>query len=150
MKNALFMAMAAILITGCASMKKQMNINKVMETHVFEAPAADVYEAAEAEFKGMYTPINSTGKTTGASEWITRPTELGGKKYKEKSRFTVTVTPKGKKMSMVVVSRESATDITGKWGDTRKARMGVYEFNILKRLDSAKAQEVEAKAAAME
>ena len=134
------------MFTGCGSIKKQNNINKEMESYVFQAPAADVYAAAEKTFSGMYTPIKSTGKNTGSSEWLSKETTFSGKKFLEKSRFTVEVASKSKTTSTARVFREAQSNMTGKWGNISRGRVIAHEFYILQRVNPSVAKAIEERA----
>ena len=149
MKSLILTLSTMVIFIGCATMKKQQNINKIMETHVFDASADTVYAAAEAEFQKMYSPITQTKKHNGSSPWLTKPKELGSKKYQEKDRFVVKVTLRGKDKSLLVITREAKSNYLGKWSEPTSDRMFIYEFNIQKRLDPVVAAQIDATAAKM-
>lgn len=149
MKKVILVALMSLFLFGCGTIKQQQNISKIMATHVIEGAAADVYKAAEEEFKGMYVPLISNGKYKGATAWLTKHSTLGSKKYMEKDRFVVVVTTPGKGQSKVVVTRELQSDFNGSWSTKPTARMHIYEFNIQKRLNPGIAQEIETKASQM-
>lgn len=119
-----------------------------METLVFNKPAKSVYKAAKAEFQKRGTAIKTTGKNKGSSQWVTRPTELGEKKYNQRSRFTVEVKPEGKSKSTARVYYESQSDISGKWGNVNRGRVPAQEYYILQRVNPTRAQEIDKRASA--
>ena len=149
MKALLLTISIALLISGCGSIKKQQHIGKIMETHVFDVPADELYKATEAEFKKMYTPLKSTGKNTGASAWVSQQSKLGEKEYTEKSRFAVEIIPVNSKSSRLTIHRESQSNYLGDWGNISRGRMYIYEFNVQRRLDPLVAQKIDQKAETM-
>ncbi len=152
MINRFFLLLVGTLtfaLVGCGSITKQNNINKAMDSYVFEAPAPKVYEAAVEVYKGMYTPLTEkTGELSGASQWVTENKTLGTMTYRERSRFSVEVTAKGDGKSIVRCFREYQKESDEKWGEVIKGRMQAHEFYVLKKVNSQAAADIEKNAAA--
>lgn len=117
-----------------------------MENLVFNAPAADVYNAAvDVMKKAMWVDVKSTGKNKGASDWVTKDAQMqmSGKKYQEKTRVRVEVAAKGKNQSTIRVYTERMTNFMGKFENPTVGRAKHYEYLTLQKIDAAKAAEVE-------
>lgn len=152
MKSLIFLGVVGLLISGCATIKKQQNIGKIMETHVFDAPPEEVYSAASTEFSAMFLKLEGDGKNSGASPWLIAHKEdkMTNKKWQEKDRFVVEISSNDGKKSKLTVHREAQSNfVGGKWGSITSGRMYIYEFNILKRMNPSLAQQIDAKAAKM-
>jgi len=135
-KTFLFLSVFTIVFSGCATIKKQQNIGKIMHDHIFDVSADKLYVAAEAEFKKMYVPLTSSRNHQGSTQWLSKQETLGSKAYTEKDRFVVTVAAQGDNKSRIFVIRELKSDFNGAWSDKPSHRMYIYEFNIQKKIES--------------
>ena len=148
MKSKLLLIGIVAFVSACAGIQKQNKINDQMKDYVFSSEAPKVYAAAEGGFEKMQTPIETKGKNQGASKWVEQDSQLGEKKYKEKSRFTVKVASLGKGKSKLRVFRESQSNLSGDWGKVTPGRMLIYEYNILQKVNPKAAAKIEQNAVA--
>ena len=129
------------MLSGCAAIKKQNNIDEQMKNLVFNASADRVYSAA---VNFMQTDIMPTGKYSGSSKWIYSEYIFGGKKNKKKERTIINVTPKGKNQATLRILKESSTTfVNDDWAVPHSMRQLAYEFNTLKRVNPAQAAEID-------
>lgn len=145
MKKFLSIAMIALAVSlsGCAAIQKQANLNAQMENLVMNAPADKVYNAAVNTMNSMFVRIRTTGRNQGASSWQIKPVSLGTKHYKEKTRFTVKVTAKGKNKSVLIISKERSSNMMGDWNRPLPGRLMSYEYQVLKKINPARAAEID-------
>lgn len=133
----------AISLSGCAAIQKQSNINNQMQNLVMNAPANKVYNAAVKVMNSRFIRIRKTGRNTGASSWQTQPVSLGTKHYKEKTRFTVKVSSKGKNKSVLRISKERSSNMMGHWNKPLPGRLLSYEYEVLKKINASRAAEID-------
>lgn len=138
-----FIIALAVTLSGCGAIQKQNNIDKQMENLVFNAPANQVYDAAVKVMNSQLIPIKSIGKNHGASELTYSDYIFGGKKNKQRIRFTVAVTDMGKGKSTLRIHKERATNFMGEWDKPHVMRFLTYEYQTLQRVDSTKATEID-------
>ncbi len=147
-------------IVSCGSIKTTQNIEKTMKGYTFSFPAKKVYSASKDYFNNMYSKMVYLGatppkfvdgkKNQGKTTWLEKTSELGGKKYKERSRFIISVKSVKKGKSKLIISDNRMSKLTGKWLDSGTFRMPIHEYSILKTLDpnAAKKIQIDAKNAA--
>ncbi len=133
----------AVSLSGCAAIQKQANINKQMQNLVYNAPADKVYNTAVKVMNSRFVRIRTTERNTGASSWQTKPVSLGSKHYKEKTRFTVKVSSKGKNKSVLMISRERSSNMMGHWNKPLPGRLLSYEYDVLKKINASRAAEID-------
>ncbi len=138
----------AVSLSGCAAIQKQANINKQMENLVYNAPADKVYNTAVKVMNSMFVRIRTTGRNQGASGWQTKPVSLGTKHYKERTRFTVKVSSKGKNKSVLRISRERSSNMMGEWNKPLPGRLLSYEYDVLKKINASRAAGIDKQASA--
>lgn len=138
-----FILALAVTLTGCGAIQKQNNIDKQMENLVFNAPANQVYDAAVKVMSSQLIKINSGGKTYGASDLVYSDYIFGGKKNKQRIRFTVAAVDAGKGKSTLRIHKEKATNFMGEWGKPHKMRFLTYEYQTLQKVDAAKAAKID-------
>lgn len=149
MKNIISIAVIIFItsLTGCmGALQKQSRIDDQMKDLVMNSPADKVYSAAVKHMNSMFIKIKNTAKNKGSSNWQTNDVSLGSQRYKEKVRFTVKVTAKGKNKSVLNISRERSSNLMGSWDKIHSGRYLHYEFNVLKKMDAARAAEINKKA----
>jgi len=133
-----------ISLTGClGAIKKQGKIEDQMKNLVINSSASKVYTAAEKYMNSMFIKIKPTGKNTGASSWSINDVTLGSNKYKEKVRFTVRVASKGNNKSKLNISRERSTNMMGDFSKPVAGRYLTYEYNVLKKMNPARAAQID-------
>ncbi len=138
-----FILAFAFSLTGCEAIKKQNNIDNQMKTFVFGTQASQVYNAAVKVMSSQLIKINSTSKNHGASQLTYSDYIFGGKKNKQRIRFTVTVADLGKGKSTLRIHKERATNFMGEWGKPHVMRFLTYEYQTLQKVDAAKAAEID-------
>lgn len=147
--------LVGFFLAGCGAIQQQYNTGQLMENYIFNAPASKVYAVAESLFAEMKTPLHSSKQNEGMSDWVWQRHELGMSSYKERTRFTVTVTDVGQSQSKVRVFKESEPDkktektLTSDMAQVSKVRQTVFEHLILKKLDPTAAEKIETSASNM-
>jgi hypothetical protein len=138
----LFIIALVASLSGCAAIQKQNRIIEQMNNLVFNAPADSVYNTAVSVMNSMFIQISTTGKNEGASAWQTSNVSLGSSTYQEKIRFTVKVTAASQGTSSLRIQRERKSNHMGSW-KTTAARNQVHEYNVLQKIDPARASEID-------
>jgi len=143
----IFVLSLITVLSGClGAIQKQSKIDDQMKNFVFNEPAGKVYNTAAKYMNSMFIDIKNTGENAGASKWQTNNVTLGSNKYQEKLRFTVKVDAKGENKSALNISRERSTNMMGDWDKASAGRYLHYEYNVLKKINAAKAAEIDKKA----
>ena len=134
---------ALSFLSGCAAIQKQANINKQMESLVFNVLADKLYNTAVGVMNSKFISISKNGMNEGASFWNTNNRRVGSKVHREKVRFTVKVMDVGKNKSRLNISRETVSNFTGRWGRTTKSRYFSYEYSVLQKLNPQRAAQID-------
>jgi len=149
MKKILAAALFVFLLTGCAAIMKYSYTMDLMKTYTFNVPPDAAYSGAVDMFNRIGVHIDSSGRNRGESEWASKKAKLGDKIYTEMTRFMIAVTPAGDRGSIVHISRQSQSNLTGGWVMGNPARDHSQEYTLLQKLDPAGAAEIDRKAASM-
>ena len=110
------------------------------------APADKVYNTAVTVMNSMFVNIKTVAKNQGTSSWASNNVSLGSQRYKEKTRFTVMVSDKGKNKSILRIARERSTNMMGGWGKASSGRFLHYEYKVLQKINAARAAKIDQQA----
>ena len=132
------------IMSGCAIMKKQNSVNDQLENLVLDVSAKRAFAAAL-----KYSGAEPTGKYQASTNWVMHEKVFGSsKRYQEKDRYLIKVTPQGKTKSLLRIQRQHTSNfVGGEWQDKPYlSRDTAYEHNLIKSKFPAIANEIERKA----